>query len=324
MTRVVFLLFSIIFFVGINIVNVIFIGYAQVELSVAPHPCRRMINSIIIDKERGETVYIKNFTTRDNIIVGYKSINGGEMWDNMIDETGRVAAVIQNPNNASIIYNIIDNKLNKSTNNGKNWVVVNGTWDKSAAFAAYQKNPKILYAYGINEIKDYYWGKYERGGIYKSVNEGSIWNLMLPANDIKNLAIDPDNPDIIYAGTLYQGVYRSIDGGKQWNTVKNGLPAYEPINVLEIDPAHSNTIYIGTRSGVFKSNDRGLSWYSVSYGLPSRNTYQKYSNPLVLTLAINTQNPAIIYAGTSYEGVFKSTNGGELWNQINEGIPCSD
>ena len=324
MIRIISLLFSVLLFIVTCITNVIHVVYAQSEPYYVKHPCRRIVSSIIIDNEKNETIYMKYFTSKDNILIGYKSINGGEAWNKMSDETGRVAALIKNPNNAPIIYDIVDNNLKKSTNNGKDWVVINVIWDKSIAFAAYQKNPKIIYAYGVNEIKDYYWGKYERGGIYKSANEGADWDLLLPADEINNLAIDPNNPDIIYAGTRYRGVYRTTNGGEQWNTVKNGLPANEPINVLVIDPVRSNIIYIGTRSGVFRSNDHGLNWHSVSDGLPNyiNNGLPRYSD--VLTLTINAQNPAIIYAGTNYDGVFKSTNGGELWKPINEGIPCSD
>jgi photosystem II stability/assembly factor-like uncharacterized protein len=247
--------------------------------------------------------------------MGYQSINGGKTWNKFYDKTGQIAALIKNPQGALTVYEVVNSILYKSVNNGVNWTTVNGKWEKCIAVATDTINSQIIYVYALNST-NWYGGKYTSGGIYKSVNGGETWEMVLPAIEVTLLAADPNDSSIIYAGTSHQGVYRSTDGGRHWNTMKNGLPDNKPIYALVIDPVHSNTLYVGTRSGVFKSNDSGLNWLNISTG------FSKGVD--VKVLAIDPQNPKIIYSGVDYDGIFKSIDSGVSWNPINEGIPCSE
>jgi murein DD-endopeptidase MepM/ murein hydrolase activator NlpD/photosystem II stability/assembly factor-like uncharacterized protein len=147
---------------------------------------------------------------------------------------------------------------------------------------------------------------------------------------VTSLAIDPSNPNIVYAGVgsyLHDfpaaGVFKSTNGGKNWSAVNNGLGNAD-VGALAIDPANPTTIYVGTYvhggteiGGVFKSTDGGNNWSPKNTGLDDSLN--------VNALAIDSSNSNIIYAGTSpYSffggGVFKSTDGGSNWSKINAGI----
>jgi len=147
---------------------------------------------------------------------------------------------------------------------------------------------------------------------------------------VTSLAIDPSNPNIIYAGIgsfLHgfpaAGVFKSIDGGKIWSAVNAGLGNAD-VGALAIDPVNPSTIYAGTYvhggseiGGVFKSTNGGNSWTPMNTGL------QDSLN--VNALTIDPSSPATIYAGTSPfsfsgGGVYKSTNGAGTWNRVNTGI----
>ncbi len=130
------------------------------------------------------------------------------------------------------------------------------------------------------------------------------------------LAIDPVNPDILYAATADIGVFKSTNGGANWSLLKNGLPTtYYDARALVIDPLNPNTLYLATnRNGIFKSVNGGETWTPANAGLP--NTYLG-----VISLAIDPENPNVLYSGINFGGIYKSTNGGGSWNPVNFGLP---
>ena len=118
----------------------------------------------------------------------------------------------------------------------------------------------------------------------------------LSKTQVQTLAIDPNTPTTVYAGTHDGGVFKSIDSGATWTATNTGLPSIFWVNSLAIDPITPTIVYAGTWwGGVFKSTDGGAHW-TANYD---------YDN-FVSTLAIDPKNPAIVYAGRD-TGVFKST-----------------
>jgi hypothetical protein len=165
------------------------------------------------------------------------------------------------------------------------------------------------------------------GGIWKC-NVGTCNNLKLGSEtgSVQALAINPQNAQILYAGTLSKGIFRSSDGGSTWAQVNTGINAnHMNIRSLIVDPAHDNHIYAGVANSndaqVYFSSDGGNNWSLASTNLPTS------SLSSISSLAIyNPPSPAeaLIYAGTAGGGVFKTT-GGSLaninWQPINNGLP---
>src|SRR2546425_1539418 len=139
------------------------------------------------------------------------------------------------------------------------------------------------------------------------------WSSNGPEGSIISLAVAPNDPNIIYAGTDVSGVFTSTNGGASWSASNNGLPN-RGVTGLAIDPRNPNTIYAAipassNDAGLFKSTNGGASWSRTS--IPSTS---------ITTVAIAFSNPNIIYAGSSdahgpdFElDIFVSTNGGETW-----------
>ncbi|GEM_PF-6744035 len=82
------------------------------------------------------------------------------------------------------------------------------------------------------------------------------------------LAINPQNPDILYAGTYGAGIYVSMDGGKTWNPSNAGL-GKGTVNSIVIDPSHPKIIYAGLfdQGGMYKSTDAGKTWAAINNGI---------------------------------------------------------
>ena len=176
---------------------------------------------------------------------------------------------------------------------------------------------------------------------------------------VVDVAVDPVNPDILYAATGNGGVWRSDDGGQHWM-----LPGDEmvnrPLTWIVVDPGTPSTIWAGVdnpgHAGLWRSLDRGKTWSPVrpdkaSYILdqplafsasnpsiiyaPSTNlhyrsadggkTWESFRVPEqdAYAFAIDPKNPKIVYAGGrgTKHHMRRSTDGGKTWTPVGEGLP---
>jgi len=188
----------------------------------------------------------------------------------------------------------------------------------------------------------YFWEDYARTGINPEV---SWWNAYLeeqhrrPATDnsqwslvgetaytytsglegkgrVNAIAVDPNNPDIIYVGAPAGGLWKTTDGGQTWTPLTDNMP-FAGVSAIAIDPQNSDVIYIGTGDddalntpsmGIFKSTDGGITWQASGN---SANTVMNY----VADIIVNPANPNIIIAATS-DGVIRTIDGGTTWVNV--------
>jgi photosystem II stability/assembly factor-like uncharacterized protein len=120
--------------------------------------------------------------------------------------------------------------------------------------------------------------------------------LDAPRPGIISLAVDPEDPDHIFAG-LYKGSMAvSTDGGKTWSMSSAGMPPELTVRDIEIDPNNQAVIYAGTfEKGVYRSTDYGLTWKALNKGLLMRTSME-------LTLASDS---SVLYLATHGGGVFR-------------------
>jgi photosystem II stability/assembly factor-like uncharacterized protein len=161
--------------------------------------------------------------------------------------------------------------LLRSTNGGTSWTptaLTNRlTWGTSGYYvnlvAINPQDSRILYA------STHSWGLPTTGfkGLFKSTDGGNSWFLVntgLPdvgsRTWITAIVIDPDDTNVVYAATGGypatdgQGVFKSIDGGKNWTVFNNGLGVLN-IRSLALAPGSPNVLYAATPAGVFKNID---------------------------------------------------------------------
>src|SRR5262249_18476964 len=99
----------------------------------------------------------------------------------------------------------------------------------------------------------------------------NLWTTHGPdGGPVLALAIDPNTPSTLYAGTSGAGVFKSPDSGGTWNAASIGLPANAIVQALAIDPSTPTTLYAGTGwndvGGVYKSTDGGGTWTIADTG----------------------------------------------------------
>ena len=187
------------------------------------------------------------------------------------------------------------------------------------------------------------------GGLWKSVNRGITWTNLwehMPVSTFGDLAIAPSHPAILYAGTGEQqnrqstswgnGVYRSDDAGATWRHL--GLEETRHTGRVQVHPADPDIVYVAALGnlwrpspdrGVYRSRDGGESWEKVLY---------IDDNTGAVDLAIDPSDPDVLYAamyqrqrrawgfngGGPGSGIHKTTDGGETWRELTDGLPAGD
>jgi len=122
------------------------------------------------------------------------------------------------------------------------------------------------------------------------------------------LAIDPQHPQVLYAGTP-GGVFKSVDGGETWNPRSdgirgaNGLLPDGGIVSLAIGPTDTEVLYAGNRDQVWKTMDGGVSWAALKAGGGE-------------AIAIDPESTATVYVASAFAGIHKTTDGGSTWRTL--------
>jgi photosystem II stability/assembly factor-like uncharacterized protein len=241
----------------------------------------------------------------------FRSTNNGANWNlsNTGLTTSFVYSIVIDRNTPTTIYAGTAGGVSKSTDGGVTWVTTGPTNGTVRTLAIDPSNSSIIYAGTAS-------------GVYKTTNGGASWMAInngmvvsfasgsgtFPVT-IRNLVIDPGNPNTVYAGSS-SGIYKSTDGGANWFRLTSGLPSSN-IQTVVIDPANPAMLYVGLNSlGVFKSTNSGANWTAANTGL---------SNLSIRSLAMAPNDPNTLYAGT-LNGIFKTTNGGTSWSAVNNGL----
>ncbi|MFQ5874016.1 MAG: ABC transporter permease subunit [Dehalococcoidia bacterium] len=162
-------------------------------------------------------------------------------------------------------------------------------------------------------------------GVFRSPNAGKTW---LPSTEgigntnVNILSIAPSSSGemTLFAGTS-KGIFRSIDGGDTWEEANEGLPTSN-INHIAVSPnfEEDGLVFAALSGGMFRSTNRGESWSQVNEGFQS-------TAPTIFNLAFSpafTTDTTVFVSGSerkpgsfqSYEGVFRSTDGGETWRPV--------
>ncbi|MEP6646211.1 MAG: hypothetical protein ABJC12_03915 [Saprospiraceae bacterium] len=192
-------------------------------------------------------------------------------------------------------------------------------------------------------------------GIYQSEDSGNHWtNTGLNGTGIlSKVVIDPNNDKIIYVGSMgypsqngdEKGLFRSVDGGHQWNKV---LTIDDSTGVIDLvsDPVRPGFVYasswtrlrsnrksttLGPGTSLYRSKDFGASWENLVNQLPggmhSRTSVEiSFDGTLFISYMGYVESGECAGYGESLTGIYKSVDGGELWENVpadpSVGLPC--
>jgi photosystem II stability/assembly factor-like uncharacterized protein len=132
----------------------------------------------------------------------------------------------------------------------------------------------------------------------------------------RSLAVDPQNPQVVYAGTT-SGLYRSQDGGSSWEFLYGKELT---INAVAVNPRDLQTVYLGAEDvGVLKSANGGKEFAKANVGLICRS---------VAAFLVDRTSPSQLLMGVLFDnsegGLFRSRDGGRSWDSSNDGVAAPD
>ena len=187
------------------------------------------------------------------------------------------------------------------------------------------------------------------GGVWKSVNAGTTWEPIFDEYEtasIGDIAIDPNNPKVLWVGTgeannrnsvsWGNGIYKSTDEGKTFTQL--GLEGTHAIARVLVNPENSEEVcvcatghlwgYSGER-GIFQSINGGGKWKHLKKGLPNdgktgcTDLIRDPHNPNILYAAMyhRLRQPWHFHSGGENGGIYKSENGGRSWEKLTNGLP---
>ncbi|MDZ4710978.1 MAG: hypothetical protein SGI89_01475 [bacterium] len=236
----------------------------------------------------------------------WRSTNKGTNWINMntnltLTQFYRIAS---DPSNSNHILGGTQDNGTQRTLGAINW---------SAAFGG--DGGEVCF-HTKNNL--YMLGETQNNGVQRSSNGGTTWasgtsGLTGSGSWVGPLISHPDSTTIFYTGR--QQVFKTTSWGANWTAISNVVGG--TIREMAISKSSANIMYATSGSTVYKSTNRGYTFSSVTIGLPARTITSVNVHPDSSSVAVLT------YSGFGTGKVFKTTNGGSSWIDINGNLPDS-
>jgi len=220
--------------------------------------------------------------------------------------------IVFDPTNTKIVYaggwglyHDDEGDVFRSDDGGVTWKALAGAHGKSIRALAMAPSDHNVLVIGALD------------GVFRSTDGGATWQRMTPENpevlenhaSMKNfvsVAIDPLNPDIVYAGTRHLA-WKTSNGGQSWHNIKDGMLDDSDVFSIIVDPKTPSRVYASACSGIYKS-DNGADLFHRVQGMP-------HSAIRTRVLKQDPVRSSIVYAGTT-GGMWKTLDGGAKWTLV--------
>jgi len=260
----------------------------------------------------------------------YATTNGAVNWSN--SSTGLANAYVTSLTYAPGLYEMYagtSRGVFKSLDDGATWSATANASLRNTHIGALTIDPSnsaVLYAGVSSDSNVSSVSQGDRLGVgsrrvMKSSDSGQTWteaNSGLPNVQIAQIAVHPQAPTTLYAATHGGGIYKSVNGGTQWNASNTGLLGQLATGTVLLNPQDGNVLYTYISSGtphVYKSTNAGANWSISDTGLTD----------IVQTFAIDPRSPNTLYAVTRPNApvavkLFKSIDGAASWTDITNAL----
>jgi hypothetical protein len=273
------------------------------------------------------------------------SIKFPEGTDDSVKQVWQVA--LGHPDEPDVLYcGVEPAALFRSEDAGETWSLVKGLYD-------HPHRPQWMPGGGglcLHTIlpdvanKDRLFVAISTGGVYRSDDGGASWQprnvgvraqFLPPENRypefgqcVHKIAFHPSNSKRLFLQNHW-GLYRSDDGGDSWTDIANGVPSDFGF-ALDVDPNRPDTAYIiplesdefrctpESRLRVYRTQNAGESWEALTNGLPQKDAFETVLRD---NLSTDLGKPTGVYFGTRSGKLFGSTDAGDSWGTIAEGLP---
>jgi len=189
----------------------------------------------------------------------------------------------------------------RTRDGGRTWETLPAMHGKSIrALHMFKGDSKILVAGALD-------------GVYRSKDGGDSWERLSPANsteikNIESIAVDPKDPNTVYAGTWHLA-WKTSDSGANWQHINKGMIDDSDVFSVIVDHDNPAIVFASACSGIYKSETAG-NLFSKIQGIP-------FSARRTRVLKQDPTNENIVYAGTT-EGLWKTVDLGKVWKRVSD------
>jgi len=316
-----------------------------------------VLDNIVFDRTQPGTIYVAAWNVEGSDSGDlFRSTDDGRSWHTIKGLHGKsIRAFAVAPSNSAVLVAGALDGLYRSNDKGANWQRISPENDAEIknieSLAIDPRNPNVIYV-GTWHLP---WKTIDSGHTWISIKKGWIDD-----SDVFSIVLDPRNPDRIFASAC-TGVYSSDDAAGRFQKLK-GIPnSARRTRKLYLHPSDGNIVFAGTTEGLYRSIDAGRTWKLISARnvivndivvdvrrpgrvllatdrsgimrsenggrsfLPSN---RGFVHRQVAGLLVDHHNPAAIYAGVindkDFGGVFVTSDTGQHWKQISDGLDGRD
>lgn len=280
-----------------------------------------------------------------------RSDDMGETWDEPEDrrikfpedtETslGNIWQIAAGADSDTLFCGVEPAALFRSNDGGDSWSLVRGLWDHphrpqwQPGFGGLCLHTVVTDEGNPDDLKI----AISSGGVYQSGDGGENWRVtntgvsayFLPdkypefGQCVHKIARHPQKKDTLFLQN-HHGVYRSRDGGNNWEEIESGLPSNfgfgitaTPKGDVFIVPLQADAVRYTCEGKlrVYRSSDEGDTWEALTNGLPQENAYE-----VILRDALTSDQDNGVYFGTRNGHLYGSQDGGDSWDAIQTALP---
>jgi len=260
---------------------------------------------------------------------GYRSTNRGADWTKVGVSQGVVPTDLKlaSPSQSGVLYGAYEGLL-RSSDYGDTWTQL---YSLPLFVGLYLQvvmeggsgSHLVMVVEHLPKFSPFYMPPYS-STVLTSDDSGKTWidaSAGLPLALLNAIAIDPADTATMYA-SVGNMVYKTIDGGRSWvNTSSVSASVY--IVDIAVQPRHSNMVYAATLPNFSVDNDPGGLYVSVDGGA-TWTPNQRLGNVALNSLTFDPFTPSTMYAASNGQGVFRSTDFGQSWVGMNDGLNSAD
>ena len=237
--------------------------------------------------------------------------SGARQWSVLGPDGGDVRSLAYDPHNPDRVF--------LGTSTGVIFVSDDGghNWSRFAKLGAGDDYVLDHMAFDPQNSKNIFvsaWSVQDQnaGDIFRTRNGGKDWEALpgMHGKSVRAMAVSASDNKVIVAGAL-DGVYRSNDGGNNWQRISSNDGVVKNIESIAVDPKDPNVVYAGTWHLAWKTSDGGANWQHINKGM--------IDDSDVFSIIVSSANPSEVFA-SACSGIYKSVSGGDQFEKI-KGIP---
>ncbi len=196
--------------------------------------------------------YSSGHSSRGGNIGFQRSTDGGKTWEKIsagADGPVDFHAMAVSWVDPNIVYGTYQGQLQRSTNEGKDWQIIQTAPSNIYTLATSSDNSNVLYA-GTSE------------GLQISSDKGNTWSGLNLAGTITTVSVNPSNSENLVVNTVDSGLMMTVDGGKTWDNIDSY--SGDLVMYLVHDPQDADVMYLINKSlEIYKTTDSAKNWSKI-------------------------------------------------------------